>query len=180
MERYDKKVQSEIHHFCSPKTYSGNQDLMHLLNSAVTPDMRFDNYMLNHRGDDDASELWQTFSKIIEWVRGKFITYNAALKSFNWGEVYNEYHNGVYNGNIIHKNASEINEEIIQLINDDEVTATTKGIYQYIIYGDGKYLQIRQFDEKTAHDGYGSNECFGSSLRRAGEIRLTALILGRV
>ena len=122
--------------------------------AATQEGITIEDYMLKHRGDDDASELWQTFSKIVEWVRGKFVSYNSALKSFNWGGIYKEYHDGLYNGNLISKNASDINDEIIRLTSDDEVTASMKGIYQYIIYGDGKYLQIRQFDEKTSRAVY--------------------------
>ena len=118
--------------------------------AAFQDDITIDDYMLRHRGDNDASELWQTFSKIVEWVRGKFVSYNSSLKTFNWGEIYKKYHNNEFNGNIITKNSSDIHNEIVRLMGDDEVTANMKGIYQYIIYGDGKYLQIRQFDEKTA------------------------------
>lgn len=125
-----------------------------LLWASIQENISIEQYMLNHRGDDDASELWQNFSKIIEWVRGKFISYNASLKSFNWGEIYKKYNEGELNGNLITNNASEINEEIIRLTSDDEVTASMKGIYNYIIYGDGKFLQIRQFDEKIARSIY--------------------------
>lgn len=126
--------------------------------AGIQEGLSIDEYMLKHRGDEDASELWQTFSKIVEWVRGKFTSYNAALKSINWGEIYYKYHKdeegGDFKGNLITKSAAEIHEEIVKLTADDEVTATMKGIYQYIIYGDGKYLSIRQFDEKTARAVY--------------------------
>lgn len=111
-------------------------------------------YMLKHRGDEDASELWQYFSQVLEWVRSKFVSYNKALKGMDWGAIYEAYQNGDYDGNIIKKSASEINDEIVKLIGDDEVTTRMKGIYQYIIFGDGKYLQIREFDEKTARATY--------------------------
>lgn len=138
-----------------PGSWNRQEYLEIALNWAAIQDgITIEEYMLKHRGDEDASELWQTFSKIVEWVRGKFIAYNSALKTFNWGEIYKEYQDGVFNGNIIGKNASEINDEIVRLTSDDEVTASMKGIYQYIIYGDGKHLQIRQFDEKTARSVY--------------------------
>lgn len=125
-----------------------------LMWASIQENITIEQYMLNHRGDNDASELWQLFSQIVEWVRGKFISYNSSLKSFNWGEIYKQYHHGTFNGNFITKNASEINDEIIRLTSDDEVTASMKGIYQYLIYGNGKYLQIRQFDEKTSRTVY--------------------------
>ena len=37
-----------------------------------------EDYMLKHQGDADASELWQNFSAILEWVRGKFISYQNS------------------------------------------------------------------------------------------------------
>ena len=117
-------------------------------------------YMLKHQKDSDASELWQYFSQVIEWVRSKFITYNKALKSIDWGSVYEAYVNGELDGNIICKSGHEIHEEIIALMSDDEVTASMKGIYQYIIYGDGKYLSIRKFDEKTARKVYEAQKHF--------------------
>ena len=111
-------------------------------------------YMLKHRGDEDAAELWQYFSQVLEWVRSKFVAYNKALRGMDWGAIYDAYNSGDYDGNIVRKSANEINDAIISLIADDEVTAKMKGIYQYIIYGDGKFLQIRQFDEKVARATY--------------------------
>lgn len=111
-------------------------------------------YMLAHRGDSDASALWQYFSQVLEWVRGKFATYNKALKGMNWGLIFENYQKGVYSGNLIELGKAEINEKIVELMADDEVTCSMKGIYMYIITGDGKYLSIRQFDEKTARSVY--------------------------
>lgn len=111
-------------------------------------------YMAAHRGDEDASELWQYFSQVLEWARSKFLAYNSALKGMNWGSIYEAYRAGEYDNNVIKKSGQQINDEIVRLMADDEVTAKMKGIYQYIIYGDGKYLSIRQFDEKTARLAY--------------------------
>lgn len=111
-------------------------------------------YMLDHRGDADASELWQYFSAVLEWVRSKFIAYNSALKGMDWGSIYETYMKDELAGNIITKSAAEINEAIAELVGDDEVTAKMKGIYQYVIYGNVKYLSLRQFDEKTSRKVY--------------------------
>lgn len=105
-------------------------------------------YMLKHQNDSDASELWQTFSSILEWVRGKFISYNKALKGLDWGQAYADYHNDKLNDAPISKSANEISEIIDELMADDEVTAKLKGIYQYIITGDSKKLQLRAFTEE--------------------------------
>ena len=115
-----------------------------------TGDKAIEEYMLSHRGDVDASSLWQYFSQVLEWVREKFLSYNKALKGMDWGSVFENYHAGLYDGNDIKKSGIEINERIIELTGDDEVTCSMKGIYMYIITGKEKYLSIREFDEKTA------------------------------
>lgn len=117
-------------------------------------DSAIEEYMRVHSGDADASALWQYFSQVLEWVRSKFTTYNKALKGMDWGEIYEEYHKGTFNQNYIAQSADDIQAKIIELRTDDEVTAKMRGIYQYIIYGDVKYLSLRQFDEKIARAVY--------------------------
>ncbi len=117
-------------------------------------DRMIEEYMLKHCKDADASLLWQHFSKVLEWVRSKFVAYNKALRGMEWGKIYEKYQNGIFSKNIVSKSGTEINDEIVKLIQDDDVTAQMKGIYQYIIYGNGKFLQIRGFDEKTAMAAY--------------------------
>ncbi len=116
--------------------------------------MTIEEYMLAHQKDADASELWQYFSSVIEWVRSKFVSYNSALKGMDWGDIYEKYKHGTFVDNIISRSADEINNEIGMLVADDEVTAKMKGIYQYVIFGEPKYLSLRQFDEKTARKIY--------------------------
>ena len=111
-------------------------------------------YMLKHQGDADASELWQKFSAILEWVRSKFVSYNQTLKGMDWGAIYKEYQEGNLDKNIIKSSATTINEKIAELVLDDEVTANLKGIYQYIIYGDANHLQLRTFDDKIKKQKY--------------------------
>lgn len=111
-------------------------------------------YMLKHQKDPDASELWQNFSSILEWTRGKFISYNKALRGLDWGQVYSDYQNGKLNEAPISKGANEINEIIAKLNSDEEVTAKLKGIYQYIITGDSKKLQLRTFTDEQKVQKY--------------------------
>lgn len=113
-----------------------------------------EDYMLKHRGDQDASELWQYFSKVLEWVRDKFVAYNSAMKGIDWGEVYEEYQAGALANNIIAKSSFDVGDIIGQLEADDEVTANFPGIYKYVIWGRVRDLQIRQFDQKTIMTKY--------------------------
>lgn len=88
----------------------------------------------------------------MEFLFGRVRTVSGELFVLTY--PHEAFKNGDYNGNVIAKSAVEINNKIIELISDDEVTASMKGIYMYIIFGDGKHLNIRQFDEKTACSVY--------------------------
>lgn len=123
-------------------------------NEGFVGDDIIEQYMLKHRSDVDASALWRYFSQVLEWVRDKFVSYNKALKGMDWGLIYDSFQRGEYTGNIIEQSTLDINNKIVELIEDDEVTAGMKGIYLYIITGDAKYLSIREFDEKTARSVY--------------------------
>lgn len=113
-----------------------------------------EDYMARHQMDEDASDLWLYFSKVLEWVRGKFPAYNKALCGMDWGIIYEKYQNGSYKGNYIEQSANEISDEIAKLQVDDDVTAGYGGIYRYIITGNPSCLSLRKFDEKTARETY--------------------------
>ena len=112
-----------------------------------------DTYMANHQGDDTATELKNYYVSVMEWIGSKFKTYRKEMKGLPWGYWYNKYQKGELINNIISKNADEIEAEIQKLIGDDEVE-TVKGIYEYIITGEEKYLSLRQFDDKIKRKVY--------------------------
>lgn len=108
-------------------------------------------YMRRHQGDSDASELWRYFSNVIEWVRSKFTNYRKDMKGLPWGIWYNQYTRSVLADNIIAKSATDIESELLRLIDDDELEGTKiKDMYKYIIDGKVSHLTQRQFDKKTA------------------------------
>lgn len=103
-------------------------------------DMRKDNienYMSKHQFDKDAEELWQYFQDVINWVEKVFIVYRKEMKGLEWGLFYNKYKNNVYN-------SRDLEEKIKQLMEDDEVS-NKKGIYEYILSKNEKYLNLRTF-----------------------------------
>ena len=112
-----------------------------------------DTYMANHQGDDTATEIKNYYVAVMEWVGSKFKAYRKQMKGLPWGYWYNKYQRGELANNIITKTADEIEAEIVRLIGDDEVE-TIKGIYEYIITGEEKYLSLRQFDDKTKRRVY--------------------------
>lgn len=88
-------------------------------------------YMAEHQHDTHATPLKQYYKTIIDWVELTFPKYRAKLmKGLNWGILYNEYGNNVYDPN-------ELEKEINLLLQDDDITKQ-KGIYEYLLSGKTK------------------------------------------
>ncbi|MBS4066703.1 MAG: HNH endonuclease, partial [Chitinophagaceae bacterium] len=98
-------------------------------------------YMAKHQHDENADVLWQYFQDVIVWVRKTFIKYRKDMKGVEWGRLYNKYKDITYD-------TKELEEKTLKLIDDDEVQSL-KGIYEYILTGEEKHLNLRQFDDKT-------------------------------
>jgi hypothetical protein len=103
-------------------------------------------YMAMHQEDKDASELWNYFSNVIDWVKHLFPNYRKEMKGIDWGFLYNDYHENEYD-------ADELEERIEELLADEDVTKH-KGIYYYLFTNDEKQLSIRKFDEKIRNRVY--------------------------
>ena len=104
-------------------------------------DGKIEDYMAKHQHDKNAEELWQYFQDVIAWVHKTFTKYRKEMKGVEWGRLYNKYKKVAYD-------AKEIEEKTLKLIDDDEVQSL-KGIYEYILTGEEKHLNLRQFDDKT-------------------------------
>ena len=98
-----------------------------------------EDYMGKHQHDPNASALWRYFQDVITWVEATFTTKRKPMKGVDWGALYNEYKDKVYD-------AKAIEEETAKLILDDDVS-NKKGIYPYILTRDEKYLNIRAFTQ---------------------------------
>lgn len=103
-------------------------------------------YMSIHQQDYNANELWYYFLAVIEWVKGTFIKYRSDMKGINWGILYNKFHKKVYDSNLLEEN-------IKKLRLDDEVS-NKKGIYEYILSGNEKTLNLRTFSEAQKIEMY--------------------------
>ncbi len=103
-------------------------------------------YMASHAKDDNASELWQYFQTVINWVETIFPNYRREMKGIEWGELYNKYHEVSYN-------AAKLEEIITQLMMDEDVT-NKKGIYEYLLSGDERCLNIRAFTDNMKREAY--------------------------
>ena len=89
--------------------------------------------------DKNANELWLYFMEVIFWVKEIFLTYRKNMKGINWGKLYDEFHENIYD-------AEKLEEEIEKLMIDDDVT-NKSGIYSYVLTRDEKYLNIRSFTD---------------------------------
>ena len=104
-------------------------------------DGKIENYMSLHQQDKDAQELWQYFQEVVAWIERVFPEYRKIMKGLEWGRFYSEHKDDKLN-------AANLEKRIAELIEDDEVD-NKKGIYEYLLTGNEKTLNLRAFDEKT-------------------------------
>ncbi len=104
-------------------------------------------YMAKHANDQNAVALWNYFRNVIEWVEAVFKVKRKQMKGRPWGLLYNEH------GTRTDLNADAIEKRISELLADDDVT-NASGVYEYILTGDERKLQIRQFDNRDRIAAY--------------------------
>ncbi len=103
-------------------------------------------YMSAHQHDPNANELWSYFQAVIHWVELTFTTYRKEMKGVDWGILYNQFKDDLYD-------TAKLEDEIKALMIDDDVTRK-KGIYPYVLTRDEKYLAIRAFTEAQRRAAY--------------------------
>ena len=98
-------------------------------------------YMAKHQHEDNASELWQYFQTVINWVETIFPNYRKEMKGLD-----NEHHKDSFN-------AAKLEEDVARLMQDEDVT-NKKGIYEYLLTGEEKHLNIRAFSDNQKREAY--------------------------
>ena len=101
--------------------------------------IRIEEYMSRRQHDAHAAPLWQYFQCVIAWVQTIFPKYRKEMKGLAWGILYNTYGEKSYN-------PQELERKITVLMQDDDVTKRS-GIYEYLLSGNEKHLNIRAFTE---------------------------------
>lgn len=112
----------------------------------IKGDMPVDKYMAIHQFDPNANKLWAYFVSIITWVRATFPKYRKEMKGLDWGAMYDEFGDGVYDTDSLEK-------QIHDLMEDDEIMKKS-GIYRYVLSGDLRDLSFRTFDKKQKREAY--------------------------
>ena len=103
-------------------------------------DGKVEPYMAVHQHDPNAKELWDYFVSVIHWVRTTFPTYRAKeMKGLPWGELYNRFGQDPLD-------PVALESRILPLMSDDEIQRK-KGIYTYVLTGEEKWLNLRQFPD---------------------------------
>lgn len=104
-------------------------------------------YMAAHQHDATALELWSYFRSVIDWVDATFPNYRKRLmKGISWGILYNQYSTSGLN-------PAALEARIAELELDEDIT-NQKGIYEYVLGGNEKCLNIRKFSERDKRRKY--------------------------
>lgn len=104
---------------------------------------KIEEYMNNHRWDNNISELCTHFNTVIAWIESVFNKTYPEMCGLKWGELYDRYHSQPYNH-------TEVAKKVKELM-DDPFIKNYKGIFEYVLGGceDTRLLDIRIFDDKT-------------------------------
>ena len=105
-----------------------------------------EDYMARHQAVEKADELWQYFQLVINWVKVLFPKYRKEMKGVEWGFLYNEFKNSDFS-------SVELEAKVAKLMMDDDVT-NKKGIYEYVLSGKEKHLNIRAFTDNQKREAY--------------------------
>lgn len=105
-------------------------------------------YMGNHQHKPNANELWLYFQGVINWVKALFPKYRKEMKGLDWGLWYNKLKDGKFD-------SAELENKVSRLMQDEDVD-NRRGIYEYVLFGDEKHLNIRAFKDSDKRYAYES------------------------
>ena len=127
---------------------SGSPIRQEILETALDwiSDGKINDYMAAHQHDSNASELWQYFQDVINWVESRFTVKRREMKGLPWGNYYNLFKDKPLN-------ATTLESEIKQLMQDDDVTKKS-GIYEYVLSRQERCLNIRAFTDNMKREAY--------------------------
>ena len=101
-------------------------------------------YMEDHIHDEDASDLWNYFNDVINWINEIFPgVYDKGMASVNWGVLYNQYGEDDIDPDEICAKF----DELIEFKATKELDVSVAKIVEYCITRDEKLLKHRHFSE---------------------------------
>ena len=96
--------------------------------------------MMNHRNDKNADVLWKYIEDVFNWVEYMFGKYDKSMSGVEWGYLYNKHKDDILN-------PQEVQTQIAKLMADDEVQKKS-AIYEYLLTGEKKVLNLRTFADR--------------------------------
>ena len=109
-------------------------------------------YMSKHRNDKNASELWNYFTTVIEWVKSVFPVYRKEMKGLDWGRLHR-----TYLSKTSEYDPEALEKKVMELMANEEVT-DKKGVYEYLLSGESesvaRKLSKRAFSERDKRTVY--------------------------
>ncbi len=103
-------------------------------------------YMARQQHEPNADELWAYFQQVIAWVRTTFPHFRREMKGIAWGVLYNQYGSTA-------QDSAALEAEIVRLMADEDVTRK-KGIYEYLLDGQERWLSLRAFTPNQKREAY--------------------------
>lgn len=103
-------------------------------------------YMAIHQHDPQAKELWLYFQQVIAWVEVTFPTYRREMKGQAWGVFYNKFKDKSLD-------TVKLEERVGELMADEDVE-NKRGIYEYVLGGEERFLNIRAFSDKQKREAF--------------------------
>ena len=103
-------------------------------------------YMAKHQHDGNAVALWNPFSNVISWVKALFPKYRKEMKGIDWGTLYRLHHEEDHD-------IQQLEAEVARLMADSDVQRK-RGIYEYVLDGDERHLDVRAFDSNMRREAY--------------------------
>lgn len=103
-------------------------------------------YMAKQQHKPNANELWLYFQAVINWVKATFPDWRKEMRNVPWGFLYNEFKDAELD-------PAKLEEQVAALMSDEDVTRKS-GIYSYVLNGQEKHLNIRQFSPNHRREAY--------------------------
>lgn len=146
-KRYFSKGNCVAYNLAS-KYVSGEVNRQAYLETAIRwiSDGNIEPYMAKHQHDANAVQLWNHFNNVINWVKAVFPKYRKEMKGADWGRLYAQHKDKVLDPNTL-----EV--QVAKLMQDSDVQRK-RGIYEYMLDGDERHLDIRAFDDNTKREVY--------------------------
>lgn len=114
---------------------------------AAREGITIEDYMSRHQHDTNCNELWLYFQAVVSWVRATFPNLRVKLmKGLDWGIFYNKYASGSHD-------PKALEARILELLDDEDIS-NQRGIYEYLLDGQERHLNLRAFSDKMARTAY--------------------------